>query len=131
MYPWQKLWCFNGIKRKAKLSSPFHPSFLGFIYILYGQYLQRLFGHSFLDTLLVVQPGPLHACPGQYAGQNCRSCCYFCGTQLVYLYGHTSTHHGELTKNKRKGELQRRSFLPPPTIFQDRNIFFVVFFHKK
>jgi len=30
--------------RRKQLSSPFHPSFLGFIYILYGQYLQRLFG---------------------------------------------------------------------------------------
>ena len=34
------------------LSSPFHPSFLAFIYILYGQYLQRLFGrHTTLLSL--------------------------------------------------------------------------------
>ena len=46
--------CFYGQCRKP-LSSPFHPSFLAFIYILYGQYLQRLFGRH---TTLLSRDGP-------------------------------------------------------------------------
>ena len=61
--------------RRKQLSSPFHPSFLAFIYILYGQYLQRLFGRH---TTLLSLDG-LRA-----AGQM---------VELVYLYGNTSTHH--------------------------------------
>ena len=62
------------VRESSKLSSPFHPSFLAFIYILYGQYLQRLFGRH--TTLLSLD--------GLGAGQM---------VELVYLYGNTSTHH--------------------------------------
>lgn len=70
------------------LSSPFHPSFLAFIYILYGQYLQRLFGRH--TTLLSLEDG-LRA-----AGQM---------VELVYLYGNTSTHHAVYQETRpRRGE---------------------------
>ena len=69
------------------LSSPFHPSFLAFIYILYGQYLQRLFGRH---TTLLSLDG-LRA-----AGQM---------VELVYLYGNTSTHHAVYQETRpRRGE---------------------------
>lgn len=70
-------------KRKQQLSaySPFHPSFLGFIYILYGQYLQRLFGrHTTLLSLLL----PLHDGPPGLAK-------WLRLQELVYLYGNIST----------------------------------------
>jgi hypothetical protein len=69
--------------RRKQLSSPFHPSFLGFIYILYGQYLQRLFGRH--TTLLSLDGPPLSILATVYAAAVQAK-----WLELVYLYGNTS-----------------------------------------